>query len=144
MRIFNAKKLSERQKTLVKHLEANQNYWQLQEEIASEISDYFTNYSMGFHDTNERKIMTKDINYINHSPYVDKIVLSSAKGIKLATEEEAIKFVKRKYREAFNLLRYARVLEKKVLKDNQTVLNSQDLSTKVIDAFIDKTKGEEE
>lgn len=140
MKIFNAKNLSKEQKALVEVLEKNGDKWQYQQDIALKLGHY--SFELFFHDTTERIRMTKNINYINHSPCYDKIILSGRKGIKLATEKEAKQFVQKKYRDAFKLLRYARVLEKKILKDNQSVLDIKDLDTHFIDAFIDKTKGE--
>lgn len=72
-----------------------------------------------FHDTNERHILTRQINRLNRSYDFEGIILSTSKGIKLATEIEAIKQLKSIYAMACKKLKYAREIEKKINRDGQ-------------------------
>lgn len=86
-----------------------------------------------FHDSHERMLLTKQINRLNRSYDFNGLILSTSKGIKLATEEEAIKAVKSIYATALKKLKYARELETKINRDGQF-----DIEFKEYKFFIDK------
>lgn len=69
--------------------------------------------------TTTRRTITKIINQLNNSMDFEKIIVSTKKGMKLANEEEATKYVKKLYAQAFKKLKYARTLEKKVNLNGQ-------------------------
>lgn len=69
--------------------------------------------------TTTRRTITRIINQLNNSMDFEKIIVSTKKGMKLATEEEATKYVKKLYAQAFKKLKYARTLEKKVNLNGQ-------------------------
>ena len=89
-------------------------------------TDYFTT---NFHDTVERQILTRQINRLNRSYEFEGIIISTGKGIKLATEEEAIKQLKSIYAMACKKLKYARELEKKINRDGQFDLDLNEYHT---------------
>lgn len=72
-----------------------------------------------FHDTNARANITDDIRAINKSNVIQKIILSSAKGVKLATEAEAEKYIKSRYAAIFRQLERARKIARKAGLDGQ-------------------------
>ena len=86
-----------------------------------------------FHDSHERMLLTKQINRLNRSYGFNGLILSTSKGIKLATEEEAIKAVKSIYATALKKLKYARELETKINRDGQF-----DIEFKEYKFFINK------
>lgn len=85
-----------------------------------------------FHNTAERMQITNDIRYINNNPHFQKIIISSKKGIKIANEEEAQKYIENYYAAIFRRLKRARIIEKKAKLNNQTTLDKS-----VIRAFIE-------
>lgn len=85
-----------------------------------------------FHNTAERMQITNDIRYINNNPHFQKIIISSKKGIKIANEEEAQKYIENYYAAIFRRLKRARMIEKKAKLNNQTTLDKS-----VIRAFIE-------
>lgn len=106
----------------------NQDRFLTQEEIWKQMypTDYFTT---NFHDTVERQILTRQINRLNRSYEFEGIIISTGKGIKLATEEEAIKQLKSIYAMACKKLKYARELEKKINRDGQFDLDLNEYHT---------------
>ena len=101
----------------------DQDDWTTQYEIAHELDEDYpiTEYEAitPFHDTVARKDITADIRAINASAVIQKIVLSSAKGVKLATEAEAEKYIKSRYAAIFRQLERARKIARKAGLDGQ-------------------------
>ena len=96
-----------------------------------------------FHDTNARKLMTADIRVINKSDTIQKIIISTGDGIKLATEDEAKGFIRSRYGAIFRQLERARKLERKAGLDGQLkmVFGSE---REIVQAFADSnTTGEQ-
>jgi hypothetical protein len=82
--------------------------------VAYALSEYYGYYeSDNFHDTYCRILMTDDIRKINDSNEVEKIIISSNKGIKLANEEEFSKYISKQYASVFRRLKRIRDKEKK-------------------------------
>lgn len=89
-----------------------------------------------FHNSRARQLITEDIRAINKSDVIQKLILSTSSGIKLATEEEAKKYIKSKYAAIFRQLNLARKLERKAGLDGQMriVLGSE---REIVQAFTD-------
>lgn len=85
-----------------------------------------------FHDTWQRIQITDDIRYINESTCFHKIIICGKKGIKIANEEEAARYIKNMYAAIFRRLKRARAIEKKAAADGQVTLEKE-----VIRAFIE-------
>lgn len=116
-----------------------QNGWVTQYEIALNLEvEYPCTQSEfeDFHNSNARKLITADIRAINKSDVIQKMILSTGRGIKLATEEEATKYIKSKYAAIFRQLNLARKLERKAGLDGQMriVLGSE---REIVQAFTD-------
>lgn len=95
-----------------------------------------------FHDTNARKLMTADIRAINKSDVIQKIIISTGDGIKLASEDEAKGFIRSRYGAIFRQLERARKLERKAGLDGQLkmVFGSE---REIVQSFTDSnTEGE--
>lgn len=112
--------LNARQWRLYNLLKERGDTWTKQRELAGLLPDlYPTERAQDFHDSGARLLMTKDIGEINKSDVVQKIIISSARGVKLATEEEAWAFIEGKYTAVFKSLEKVRKMERKAGLDGQ-------------------------
>lgn len=75
--------------------------------------------SSGFHNSAIRRMITDDIERINHSDEYDMIIISGTKGIKLATRGEFARWVRSEYAEIFRKLDRVRHLANKAGLDGQ-------------------------
>lgn len=133
--------LNTRQWELYNYLK-DQDGWRTQFSVAMDLSHLYDVKGGDiehFHDCHARHLMTDDIRAINASDVIQKMILSSAKGIKIATEEEAIKHIKSKASAVFRQLARVRKLEKKAGLDGQLrmVFGSE---REIIQSFIDSNK----
>ena len=89
-----------------------------------------------FHNTAAAREISKDVQVINGSGVIQKIILSGNKGHKLATEEEADKFIGKRILSAVASLNRAKQLAKKAGRDGQyrLVFGKE---REVIEAFLD-------
>lgn len=83
------------------------------------IDDYDDCDCKDYHNSHARQVLTADIREINNDLSVEKIIVSSKNGIKLATKDEAIRYIKRQYAALFRKLKRIRTLEKKARLDGQ-------------------------
>ena len=119
--------LTPRQWVLYEFLKS-QNDWVKQEHISSSLPEYsVTEKDTPFHDTMARMHITNDIRAIKKSEVIQKIVISNAKGVKIANVEEFDEWFKRK---AISLKKQMGLLYKQLKKaqlNNQTriVYNSE-------------------
>ena len=115
--------LNARQWRLYNQLKALGDVWTKQRELAELLPDlYPCERAEAFHDSGARLLMTKDIREINKSDVIQKIIISSAQGVKLASKEEARAFIAGKYSAAFKSLETARKMERKAGLDGQARL----------------------
>ncbi len=82
-----------------------------------------------------RREMTDDIKTINESDTIQKIIISTGQGIKIATSEEFDKFIRAEFGQIFRKLKRARKLVKKAGLHNQKriVFNNE---REFIEAFM--------
>lgn len=114
--------LTPRQWKLYEFLKENTDKWLTQYEIVQILSDVygkFTGDSKLFHDNNIRYDLTEDIRKINQSDVIQKIILSSGQGIKIADEEEYRVWSLRKW------LSIKAMIKRLAWKDNKAKLNGQ-------------------
>lgn len=112
--------LNARQWRLYNHLKENGDTWEKQREIARSLPDlYPIREGQPFHDSSVRLLMTKDIQEINKSDIIQKIIISSSQGVKLANKEEAQRFIAGKFSAVFDSLERVRKLERKAGLDGQ-------------------------
>lgn len=111
--------MNDRQKALYNCL--NRQLWFVsQTQIGRELlEDYDDLNCNDYHNSNARQLLTRDIRAINNDATAEKIIISSRNGIKLATKEEAIKFIENQYKAVFRKLKRIRKLEKKANLDGQ-------------------------
>lgn len=115
--------LNARQWRLYNHLKENGDKWEKQREIARSLPDlYPITAGQPFHDSGARLLMTKDIRAINKSDVIQKIIISSAQGVKLANKEEARAYIAGKFSAVFDSLERVRKLERKAGLDGQARL----------------------
>lgn len=111
--------MTNRQKALYACLE-RQSYYVSQTQIGRELlEEYDDCNSNDYHNSNARMVLTRDIRAINNDMSAEKIILSYRQGIKLATKEEAVKFIDNQYKSVFRKLKRIRKLEKKANLNGQ-------------------------
>lgn len=77
-------------------------------------------------------MITNDIRYINQSEAFEKLVISGKKGIKIASEEEADRYLKNQKAAVLRKLGRLSVLMRKANLNNQMVMGHTD----AIEAFL--------
>ena len=109
-----------RQVMLIGTLEFH-NRWMKQEEVLEILADYYPPIREGIdvHNSRARLVLTKDIQEINESQVLNRIIVHSPKGIKVATEEEATKYLHNQYRETLSKLKRIHKMEKKMELNGQ-------------------------
>lgn len=115
--------LTPRQWALYNFLKERGDQWTTQLDIAYALKDFYdvsliTNEN--FHDSRARLQITMDIRAINDSDVIQKIIIPSSKGVKIATEDEWQKSIKRDYISLFKKLDRIRKKERKGQMDGQT------------------------
>lgn len=89
-----------------------------------------------FHDSNARHTLTKDIRAINNSEVIQKVIISTSKGVKIASSEEFAQYINAEFAAIFRKLARTRKKAKKAGLDGQMRLvlgNERD----TIEAFAD-------
>ena len=80
--------LTSRQWKLYEFLKLQED-WVKQEHISSSLPEYsVTEKEVPFHDTMARLNITNDIRAIKNSDVIQKIIISSGKGVKIATQDD--------------------------------------------------------
>lgn len=128
--------MNNRQKSLYECL--NRQLWYVsQTQIGRELlTDYDDLDCNDYHNSYARQLLTKDIRAINNDTTAEKIIISSRNGIKLATKEEAIKFIENQYKAVFRKLKRIRKLEKKANLNGQFKIIA-DENGDFVSAFIE-------
>lgn len=92
--------LNSRQWALYNYLKEQGDQWTTQLRIALEIPEYEydgNEPAAAFHDSPVRHLLTKDIRKINKSGVIQKIIISTPQGVKLASESEFDIFIRSQY-----------------------------------------------
>ena len=118
--------LTSRQWKLYEFLKSQED-WVKQERISSSLPDLYGTDETPFHDTIARMNITNDTRAIKKSEVIQKIIISNAKGVKIANAEEFDEWFERK---AISLKKQMGLLYKQLKKaqlNNQTriVFNSE-------------------
>lgn len=113
--------LNARQWRLYDLLKERGDTWTKQRELAELLPDLYP-ITEPFHDSRARQLMTQDIREINKSDIIQKIIISSAQGVKLANKEEAQAFIAGKFSAVWDSLERVRKLERKAGLNGQTRL----------------------
>ena len=134
--------LNSRQWALYNYLKDKGDTWTCQWQIALEIPEYKYDGEQDaalFHDSHARMQMTADIRAINDSSVIQKIIIASSKGIKIANKEEFNRYIRKEIMAAVRRLMRAKRKAEKGNRDGQMrlVFNSERDTVK---AFIDSDK----
>lgn len=78
-----------------------------------------------FHDSQYRRILTRDIHKINYSPVFHFIITHDRNGVKIGTKTDAREFVENAYREGLKKIVLAQRMAKKLSLDGQITLNKE-------------------
>ena len=92
--------LNSRQWALYEYLKDKGDEWICQWQIALDIPEYEydgESFAAAFHDSPARHLLTNDIRAIYKSNVIQKIILSSPKGIKLASESDFEVYIRSQY-----------------------------------------------
>lgn len=135
--------LNTRQWKLYEYLKEQGDEWRTQAEIATLIPEY--NYDGEgdwrlFHDNPARMQMTADIRAINESAVIQKIIISSNKGIKIANSEEFDLYIKKERQAAIRRLVRVRIKERKGSLNGQTRITFGAYERDTVKAFLDSDK----
>lgn len=134
--------LNSRQWALYNYLKDRGDEWTIQWLAAIDLPEYdYDEYDnpYKFHDSHARQLMTADIRAINDSTVIQKIIISSPKGIKLANSEEFDRYIRKEIMAAVRKLMRAKRKAAKGNLDGQMrlVFNTERDTVK---AFIDSDK----
>lgn len=133
------KELNERQIALYNFLKAQGDNWTLQIEVVYGLIEYypFTDSNDKFHDSTARHTLTADIRALNNSDAIQKVIISSGKGVKIATEEEWQAAIKREYISTFKKLKRIRQKERKGNMNGQLYM-LYETEQDIIQAFLNE------
>ena len=115
----------DRQRKLYNFLMARGEKWTSMEETTDSISEYPAYFNSFYHNSQTRRLLTRDIEAINSSDEFEKIIISGNRGIKLADATEFEKFIRSETAEIFRKLKRVRKLIKKGSKDQQVTLEGE-------------------
>ena len=132
--------MNERQRALYEYLLSKGDTWTPQAEIARELYREYGNAECclepkDYHNTTERNYITRDIRAINESNEVEKIIIASGKGVKIATEAEAERYLRNQYTALFRKLKRIRTMERKCNLHNQ-----MDFGGHTVEAFLENLR----
>lgn len=135
--------LNSRQWDLYNYLKDKGDEWTTQFRIATELTEYGFVEGLDdaekFHDSHARQLMTADIRAINESSVIQKIIISSPKGIKIANKDEFDRYIRKEIMASVRRLMRAKRKAAKGAKDGQMriVFGSERDTVK---AFLDSDK----
>lgn len=117
--------------------------WVTQRDIAYALPEYFPSFDeflQDFHNTNTRHYITNSIRALNNSDVIQKIILSGAKGIKIATQEEFEEHIGKEIMAAVRKLERAKKKAEKGNADGQYKWAFGKYERPIIQAFTDSNK----
>lgn len=109
-----------RQEALYRFLLSRGNKWTSMERATDTVKEYPAFFAgKTYHNSGARRLLTADIQQINASEHFAGIIISTRRGIKIATEEEFDKFMDAELREVFRKLARLRKISRKGSRDQQ-------------------------
>ena len=126
------------QKILYEFLMEQGDKYTPQSEIARELYSEFGNGECcleprEYHNTSERLDLLRCKQSINDSAEFEKIIISNSKGMKIATEEEAERYLANQYKALFRKLRRLRTMERKCNLHNQITVDGH-----TVESFLEE------
>lgn len=136
--------MNERQQKLYQFLldKSSTNQYISKEEICYNLPKFYPRFEEKSNEHNSRSfaLIRRDVRAINRSD-VEKIVVSSKKGYKIANKEEAIEFINKRFRRDLRSLKINWNLKRKVGLNNQVKMEKEML--KVVRTYVERV-GENE
>ena len=132
-------KLNSRCWALYNYLKNNSDQWVTQKEIALALPSAYpctVEDMQDFHNCHARHLMTADVRTLNESGLIQKIILSSAKGVKIASEEEFDRFIGRQINSAVRRLQRVKSLAEKGNRNGQCKITLGKYERDFIEAFV--------
>lgn len=136
--------MNERQQKLYQFLldKSSTNQYISKEEICYNLPKFYPRFEEKSNEHNSRSfaLIRRDVRAINRSD-VEKIIVSSKKGYKIANKEEAIEFINKRFRRDLSSLKTNWNLKRKVGLNNQVKMEKEML--KVVRTYVERV-GENE
>jgi len=136
--------MNERQQKLYQFLldKSSTNQYISKEEICYNLPKFYPRFEEKSNEHNSRSfaLIRRDVRAINRSD-VEKIVVSSKKGYKIANKEEAIEFINKRFKRDLSSLKTNWNLKRKVGLNNQVKMEKEML--KVVRTYVERV-GENE
>ena len=121
------------------YLKEHTDEWIMQEDLAIDLfSDEWDNQvskATGFHNTALRKTITNAIRNLNNSPIIQKIILSSSKGVKIANRDEVDNYIGRHINAVVARLNRLKLIAKKASRDGQYKITFGKYERQIVEAF---------
>lgn len=107
-------------------------------EIPMELPEFYPASPGGnFHNTGTRRKITADIQALNNSDAIEKVIIKDSNGVKLASEEEFTRYINNEYSSIFRRLARTRKKERKAGLDGQMRVPLGENEWNTIEAFVD-------
>lgn len=113
--------------------------WTTQKEIALALPDVFPctlEDMQDFHNAPVRHQITNSIRRLNESGYITRVILSGAKGVKIANEQEFSSYISSNILSTVNKLKRLKKIAEKGNKHNQYKLVLNGKEKDIFEAFI--------
>ena len=125
-----------RQQALYQYLIKRGDKWTPMRKATDSVNLYPTFYTGNYHNSWARRLLTKDVKYINDSDAYSKVIVSGDRGIKIANKADLDRFISAETKEIFKKLATVRKVAKKGSRDQQI-----DLEGRIYEAFLDGSNG---
>lgn len=133
--------MNERQQKLYQFLldKSSTNQYISKEEICYNLPKFYPRFEEKSNEHNSRSfaLIRRDVRAINRSD-VEKIIVSSKKGYKIANKEEAIEFINKRFRRDLSSLKTNWNLKRKVGLNNQVKMEKEML--KVVKTYVERER----
>ena len=106
--------------------------WTSMEQTTDSISYYPAFFNTNYHNSTARRMLTRDIEFLNENGPYDKIIVSGRRGIKLANRDDLKLYLDAEFSEIFRKLKRTREIAKRAQLDQQI-----DLDGKLRNIFMD-------
>lgn len=114
--------------------------WITQKEIALALPEVFPctiEDMQDFHNAQARHNITDSIRRLNDSGYITRVILSGAKGVKIANSEEFDKYIGANINAVIRRLKRLKKMADKGSKDGQYRLKLSEYQKEIYESFID-------
>ena len=130
--------LHKRHFRLYDYLKNKGDQWTTQYEIVRDLEELYGDIDCeNFHDSSVRHQLTKDIRMINESDYLPKPILSSGKGVKIASKQEFDNYIANNINSAVNRLKRLKKLAEKGNRNGQYRIKLSEHQKEIVESFID-------